>query len=92
MEVVMSVTLVKGVDGSARCQANVKSEGSGAMKLCGKKLDPVFLAIVCRCEKSFCAKHRDVVAHECPVKEQKAAGVGKRYFSGGTSKNLDQAF
>ena len=36
-----------------------------SFKNCKKKLSAVDVLIVCRCEKSFCSKHRPAEEHNC---------------------------
>jgi hypothetical protein len=44
---------------------------------CNKSLKFVDLAIKCRCEQSFCRKHRDVIAHKCGIKAPDRESIKK---------------
>lgn len=63
---------------------------------CKKKLSFVDQSIVCGCEKSFCQKHRNALAHECPIdyktkcRERFAQQANRvQYFEGNEERHGD---
>jgi hypothetical protein len=44
---------------------------------CTKSLKLVDALLKCRCEGIFCKKHRDVVAHKCPMQSPLSASTRK---------------
>lgn len=44
---------------------------------CNKSLKFVDLAIICRCQRSFCRKHRDVIAHHCGERAPDSKSIKK---------------
>ena len=62
-------------------------------KKCKKKLTMVDLCIVCKCEKSFCSKHRTPESHNCKIieiiaRENKKAKLDK-ILGGGSFKQIE---
>ena len=67
----LPIDSVKVADGEIKRINTCQYEG------CKKKVSLVQQAILCRCDKVFCPKHRDVVAHGCIVKVEQKEGVRK---------------
>jgi hypothetical protein len=63
-----------------RCSFQLAASLQEPAKVCGKKLKPVDKEIVCRCGLSFCSRHRDVIAHHCPVKPELIQHVARKHL------------
>lgn len=64
---------------------NPKSGGSRKRRVCpiegcDRYLSVVNIAISCRCKKSFCDVHRDVIAHGCKEVDEKVQAAAKPVY------------
>lgn len=65
------------IDSAKVADGEIKKINTCQFEGCKKKVSLVQQAIPCRCDKVFCFKHLNVVAHGCIVKVEQKEGIRK---------------